>query len=227
MRWWVWYPVYAGAVTSVTVKFRMRISGARDLPTAPVLLAVKHVSAWDIPVATMVVRRVLQGRKPYVQMGSFIGYPVFSRLVPAMQGCGGFSVLRPKEVLRLRKSPDHDRERIRALMDEVNGTAEATRRAVLASGGVLVLFPEGTRDASAVRPVRSTHEIESALAVAADAGTETPVIVPATFSYGPRALRRTLDVHIAQPIPLLGLGPDAIAARLEAVFREHWRPAPV
>jgi 1-acyl-sn-glycerol-3-phosphate acyltransferase len=227
LRWWVWYLVYAGARLSLALRFRIRVRAPDALPRAPVLLAIKHVSAWDIPIATYLARRVLHGRKPYFQMGSFIGYPVFGRLVPILQGCGGFSVLRPKEVLRLRKSPEHDRARIRALMDEVNGVAEATRRAVLAQGGVIVVFPEGTRDADAVRPVRSTHEIESALAVAAAMpASEGPVVVPATLSYGARRFfRRAVDVDVAPPLRIEGATASQIAARIEEVFRERWRPA--
>jgi 1-acyl-sn-glycerol-3-phosphate acyltransferase len=223
---WVWYLVYAGARFLVGLRFRVRIHVAGGLPRGPVLLACKHVLAWDIPIATYVARAVLHGRKAYFQMGSFIGYPVFGRIVPVLQACGGFTVLRPKEVLRLRKDPDHDRGRIRELMDEVNGVAESTRRAVLAAGGVIVVFPEGTRDPAAVRPVRSTHEIESALAVARDGAAPPPVIVPATFSYGPkRFFRRRVDVEIAPALPLEGAGAASLAARIEEVFRERWRPS--
>jgi 1-acyl-sn-glycerol-3-phosphate acyltransferase len=225
LNWWVWHLVYAGARLSLAIRFRIRFKIPPDVPRGPVLLACKHVSAWDIPLATYLVRHALQGRKPYFQMGSFIGYPVFGRIVPAMQACGGFSVLRPKEVLRLRKDPGQDRARMRALMDEVNGVAEATRRAVLARGGVIVVFPEGTRDARAVQPVRSMHEIQSALAIAETAEpAKRPVILPAIFNYGKkRRFRRTVDVEIAAPIPLDGQDAPALAARIEQTFRERWR----
>jgi 1-acyl-sn-glycerol-3-phosphate acyltransferase len=224
---WVWWTIYCVAcLFLLRIRFRIRVSGADRVPAAPVLLACKHVSAWDIPLGAYVSKEFL-GRKAYFQMGSFIGYPVFGRIVPAMRACGGFSVMRPKEVLRLRKREDLDRAGIHALMDEVNGTAEATRRAVLAQGGVLVVFPEGTRDAEAVRPVRGAHEIESAIAVAASAdGAARPVIVPATFNYGKkRFFRRPLDVDLLEPLPVAGATAAELAARVESALRERWRPA--
>ena len=221
---WVWHLVYAFSRLLLAVPFRMRVSGAERAPKGPVLLACKHVSAWDIPIGAYLSNEFF-GRKAYFQMGSFIGYPVFGRIVPVLRACGGFSVLRPKEVLRLRKTVD--RERIHALMDEVNGVAEATRQAVLESGGVLVVFPEGTRDAGEVRPVRSHREIESALTVEARGhGDARPVIVPAAFNYGPkRFFRRRLDVEIGEPIPLDGATATEIAARVEATLRAMWRRA--
>jgi 1-acyl-sn-glycerol-3-phosphate acyltransferase len=221
---WVWHLVYAFSRLLLAVRFKMRVSGAERAPKGAVLLACKHVSAWDIPIGAYLSNEFL-ARKAYFQMGSFIGYPVFGRIVPVLRACGGFSVLRPKEVLRLRKTVD--RERIHALMDEVNGVAEATRQAVLERGGVLVVFPEGTRDAGEVRPVRSHHEIESALAVEARGQGAPPVIVPAAFNYGPkRFLRRPLDVEIGEPIPLDGATASEIAARVESTLRTMWRRAP-
>jgi 1-acyl-sn-glycerol-3-phosphate acyltransferase len=57
-------------------------------------------------------------------------------------------------------------------MASVNDEAEATRREVLETGQTLVFFPEGARDNGAVRPIRGTHEIDTALRVVAEG---TPV----------------------------------------------------
>lgn len=224
---WVWLFIYACARVALAFRFRIRVALAGPAPRGPVLLACKHVSAWDIPISAYVTSHFL-GRKAYFQMGSFIGYPVFGRIVPVLKACGGFSVLRPKEVLRLRKREDHDRARLHELMDEVNGTAEATRQAVLAQGGVLVVFPEGTRDAEAVRPVRSMHEIGSALAVARGSDPAArPVILPATLSYGRKRLfRRRLDVDVGHPIELGDATAQEVATLIEGALRERWRAAP-
>src|SRR5204863_6961906 len=97
--------------------------------------------------------------------------------------------------------------------------------AVLAQGGVLVVFPEGTRDSGAVRPVRGTHEIESAIAVAEDGFR--PVIVPTAFNYGKnRFFRRRLDVAIGAPLAVAGSTAQLLASRTETALRDAWRPAP-
>ena len=97
--------------------------------------------------------------RPYFQMGSFIGYPVLGPLVPLLRRLGGFCVMRPKEVLRLKGRRGWDRDRARAMMRTVNEEAEKVRLSVLRSAGTLVVFPEGTRDDAHVRPMASDLEI--------------------------------------------------------------------
>lgn len=220
---WVWHTTFVIAQLILRVTHRIVVRGHDVPPGAPVIIAAKHASGWDVPLLSWIAKRYL-GIKPYFQMGSFIGYPVLSRIMGGMRACGGFPVMRPKEVLRLRKRTDVDRARIHEMMDEVNGIAEATRRAVLETGQVLVFFPEGTRDNDSVRPVRGLHEIHSALSVARSG--RAVWAWPVVLSYGPKKVfRRLLLVDLLPAIPVGAGSAEELAAGIEAGFRSRWVPS--
>jgi hypothetical protein len=156
-------------------------------------------------------------------MGSFTGYRLLGPLAPLLVRLGAFRVMRPKEVLRLRARPGWDRERARARMSEVNDLAEQSRREILRRGGMIVVFPEGTRDAGAVRPLRSEHEIASAVALRAE-GIET-TLWPALLSYGPRRLfRRRLEIDLLEPFALGDRTARDVLELLGRLFHAGWKP---
>ena len=186
-----------------------------------VLIAGKHASAHDIVLLGVLSYR-RTGRRPYFQMGSFIGYRVFSRMKPLMRWAGGFEVMRPKEVRRLARMKGWDRDSALQRMREVNDRAEAIRQAVLRDEGVLAVFPEGTRDGLRIRPLVSELEIRSALAVAADG---QPIAVwPVSVALSRRrGLRRRLRLDFLEPFALdASASPADVLRRIEEAWRSAW-----
>lgn len=219
---WFWSVIRRSSNGLCHVRLRkvVRIEGA--IPTGAVVVCAKHGTGLDIPILADFCGRHL-GRRPHFQMGSFIGYPVLGLMVPFMKCLGGFPVMRPKEVLRLKHRKGWDRERVVRRMNEVNDAAERMRESVLRSGGALVVFPEGTRDADRLRPLTSETEVATAVRVAAGG---VPVrIWPVMFAYGPRRFfRRPLLVTALPPFEISGNDPGAVLARVEAAFRSAWKP---
>lgn len=200
---WLWYPIRFLALCFSHLKIRTRIEAPQRLPEGPLLIWSKHASSWDIPVLASQARR-RGGRIPFFQMGSFVGYRVLGPLRPLFVRLGGFPVLRPKEVLRLRRK-GFEKGRIRELMEKINGAAAETRRRVLAEGGVLVVFPEGTRDPDGVQPLRSELELQAALDHVAS-GHGPVRLVPVTLWMEPRRdrCRRRFHVRFHEPQELDG-----------------------
>lgn len=215
----VWHPTNFVSSLLLRLLFRVEVVPSRRLPRAPVLVAAKHGSGWDIPAMAWQVYVQLRLRANF-QMGSFVGYPVLGRIVPLMRMCGGFPVMRPKEILRLRERKGLSKDEASRIMASVNDEAEATRREVLETRQALVFFPEGTRDNGAVRPIRGTHEIDTALRVVAEG---TPVeIWPVMLRYGAKGWRPRLRIEFAEPFGAAGLSAAAVAERLHAAFVATW-----
>jgi len=190
------------------------------LASGALLLAAKHASSFDILLLGHLVRR-RTGRIPCFQMGSFEGYRILGPLSPLLAKLGGFPVMRPKDVRRIAAKTGR-REDALSRMRSVNEQAEQTRRTVLLAGGALVVYPEGTRDGSCVRPFKGTLEVDSALQVQAGG---TPVHVqPVSIAYArPRWFRRRVIVEFA-PAFLLGHEQDAasVLERVRAEISQRW-----
>ncbi|MSR74171.1 MAG: 1-acyl-sn-glycerol-3-phosphate acyltransferase [Planctomycetes bacterium] len=208
---WLWH-----------LRLALEVRGVCHLTTGPVLLCAKHASAFDILLLGHLSRTRMR-RLPHFQMGSFIGYRLLGPLSPLLCRLGGFPVMRPKEVRRLAERSG-DRAAALETMRRVNAVAEDTRREVLASGGVLVVFPEGTRDAGALRGMKGTLEVESALAVLM-AGI--PVcVVPTAISYARKRLfRRRVVVEFCPGfVPQITDSAASVLARVQAALEAHWIP---
>ena len=219
---WFWAVVTFSCM--VWLRFRYWIVVIQDdpAPRGASLILAKHSSSADIPLLGVLCHR-RHGVRPYFQMGSFVGYRLFGPLVPAFRRLGGFPVMRPKEVRRLCQRKGWDRRRALERMKEVNDRAEEIRKEVLLSDGVLVVFPEGTRDPDGVRPLISELEVRSALEVAGRGRAVSGW--PVVLSLGtPRRLRRVLMVRFCPPFALGGQEPKEVLARVEETFRSQWLP---
>lgn len=207
----------------VTARIRLSIQVRGDGAPAPgeaVLLAGKHASAFDIVLLGLLSRKRTR-RRPFFQMGSFIGYRVFGRIRPVLRMLGGFEVMRPKEVRRLSKMSGWDRASSLAHMRRVNEDAESVRQTVLRNAGILAVFPEGTRNDEKILPLVSQLEFRSALAVARQ-GTRV-VVWPVVVSLGrQRTFRRRCRVEFLDPFPL---DPDASSEEVLEQVAVAWRAA--
>jgi 1-acyl-sn-glycerol-3-phosphate acyltransferase len=218
---WFWRFVLQLSRMLLTIRTRREVRIQGPVPRGAVLVCAKHGSGLDVPAMADFGWRARRSRS-YFEMGSFVGYPVLGSIVPLMRRCGGFPVMRPKEVLRLRNRPGWSRETALARMAEVNAEAERIREQIFRAGELLVVFPEGTRDDSRVRPIASEAEIETACRVAAEG---IPVSVwPVVISYGPRKrFRRRLVIEAFEPFDA-SVGAPEVQARVQAVFAERWIP---
>ncbi|MAG56459.1 MAG: hypothetical protein CMJ83_09225 [Planctomycetes bacterium] len=209
------------AVAMIRLRLQVRLEGA--VPEGAVLLCSKHTSSLDISLLATNVRR-LRGAPPYFQMGSFVGYPLLGVLRPVLRALGGFSVMRPKEVRQLSKRRGWDRESATQMMRDTNVAADRVRQDVLGSGGVLIVFPEGTRDDSELRPLKSEREVLSGIEAARDGVAVR--IWPVTIALGPpRWWRRPAVIRFHEP---LELDPTASAIgvleQIEARLEAGWVP---
>lgn len=218
---WFWHLVKALLEGACRLRLRRIRSDLASMPASAVLICAKHASGFDIPVLADVCWRGRRAR-PYFQMGSFVGYRLLGPLVPLLQRLGGFSVMRPKEVLRLKKS-GLTRDQALQKMQEKNEAAEDMRRDLLRSGEVLVVFPEGTRDPQNLRELKSEIELRSAIAVAAEGKPVT--IWPVMLAYGSRRLpRRKVIVQGLTPFRLDGASLEDVLARVTKDLQSAWVP---
>lgn len=192
----VWRPLYALVwalvVPFMRVYFRLRISGAERIPReGPVIITPNHKSFWDSFFIGAATRRPVR----YMAKSELFEKGA-GRLLVAL---GAFPVRR--------------------------GTADAealeTARTVLRQGGVLALFPEGTR-------VRDPDELGEPRSGAGRLALELGVsLLPAAISgtenlfLGPLPKPRRVAVSFAEPIEVPARGSSPEAAR-ELVAESVW-----
>jgi 1-acyl-sn-glycerol-3-phosphate acyltransferase len=189
-------PLYAVlralVVPFMRVYFRLRITGAERIPReGPVIITPNHKSFWDSFFIAAATRR------PVRYMGkSELFEKGAGRLLVAL---GAFPVRR----------------------GEADDEALETARAVLRQGGVLALFPEGTR-------VRDPDELGEPRSGAGRLALEIGVpLLPAAISgtenlfFGPVPKPRRVAVSFGEPIEVEAHGPSPAAAR-ELVSESLW-----
>ncbi|MEA2241391.1 MAG: 1-acyl-sn-glycerol-3-phosphate acyltransferase [Solirubrobacteraceae bacterium] len=185
--------VWAIVVPFMRLYFRLRISGAERIPRkGPVIVAPNHKSFWDSFFIAAATRRPVR----YMAKSELFEKGAVARLLVAL---GAFPVRR--------------------------GTADdealETARTVLRQGGVLALFPEGTRvrDPDELGEPRSgvgrlALELGVPLLPAAISGTEN-------LFFGPLPKPRRVAVSFGEPIEVAARGPSPEAAR-ELVSESLW-----
>ena len=185
--------VWALVVPFMRLYFRLRISGAQRIPhEGPVIIAPNHKSFWDSFFIAAATRRPVR----YMAKSELFEKGVVARLLVAL---GAFPVRR--------------------------GTADdeaiETARTVLRQGGVLALFPEGTRvrDPDELGEPRSgagrlALELGVALLPAAISGTEN-------LFFGPLPKPRRVAISFGDPIEVPARGPSPEAAR-ELISGRVW-----
>lgn len=217
---------YLSGYIGATVCFKLKVEGA-PIGKGPVLVIGKHVSNWDIPVLSRAIRKYI-GNFPHFEMGSFHGYPILGKVIGFLKWCGGFPVMRSKDIMRLRHTSGKTKEELRALMREVNDEAAEVRRQVLREGQCMCFFPEGTRDRHKVNRLRSVHEVEEALGLIQDEGVDVR-IVPIVPSYGPKPKffipflrRRPVTVRMLPPLEIGDKTPREILADAQTLIEANW-----
>ncbi len=210
---------------AATLCFRLRIEGCGRKLGGPALVLGKHASYWDIPMLARGLRCNFRGVYPWYEMASFHGYPLLGRLIWFLRLNGGFPVMRPKDLIRLKRGGISDKAELRAIMQRVNEEAAATRRRILEKGDAVCFFPEGPRDAERVLPLRSFHELEEAQSFAAETGRPV-VFLPILPCYGtkPRSFlrRRKVILKVLDPLATDGRSATEILAEAQARFEGAW-----
>lgn len=149
--------------------FRVRVEGARNVPeSGPAVLCANHISWWDPVLVTASTRRPVH----FMAKVELFRYPVLGCILAKLHA---FPVDRGK--------PD-----LSAIRDSI---------AVLKEGGLLGIFPEGTRQ----RGKMTLGEMHPGAAMVA-LRTRSPV-VPIAIR-GPYGFRRTVTVAYGEPFFLEG-----------------------
>jgi 1-acyl-sn-glycerol-3-phosphate acyltransferase len=188
----LWYRVVQFSVaTLLSASGGLRSSGRHNIPeTGGVLLVSNHLSHLDVFVLGILVQRPLN----YVARSTLF-LPI---LGPLIRSVGGFPIQREGM--------------------GTSGLKETLRR--LRNGGIVTLFPEGTRS-----PDGELRELKAGIAVLA-ARARVPIVpaaVAGTFEAWPRTRRfprpHPIRVHYGPPIPpeqIAGLAPEALVDLIRA-----------
>ena len=184
----VWYRLVQASITTfLTALDGVRATGRHNIPeSGPVLLVSNHASFLDVLVLGILLRRPLN----YVARSTLF----FPPLGAFIRSVGGFPI---------------QREGMGA-----SGLKETLRR--LRNGGIVVLFPEGTRSRDG-----ELQPIKAGIAVLAQRA-KVPIVpagVAGTFEAWPRTspipLLHPIRVHYGPPITpeqIAGLAPETITA---------------
>ena len=218
-----WLVYIVSARIGVSARFALTVRAHPEARRRPLIVAAKHTSYWDVPILSRAVRTRLR-QKPYFEMGSFHGYPVIGRLRWALRACGGFEVMRGKDLMRLKASTGKSRAELRKIMEGVNDKAAGHRRVLLERGGTLCFFPEGTRNPEGVRPLKARLEIDEAVAYCTEHDIDAWLVPagirrwPLEGRFIPFFRRARLVVDLGAPIALRGASVEDV---LETI-RDHF-----
>jgi 1-acyl-sn-glycerol-3-phosphate acyltransferase len=187
----VWYGFWKRLLTACFwLLFRLRVEGREHEPQAgPVLAVCNHASAIDPPIAGVALRR----RAWYMAKDELLRIPV---LGPLLRSVGTFPVRRGEA----------DRVSIRTALQ------------VLDRGGVLLMFPEGTRSPDGrLRPA----EPGAALLALRTGATVLPMAVIGTHRAMPKGARFPKRVPV-----VVRLGPTITVprheSRLDRALLDEW-----
>jgi 1-acyl-sn-glycerol-3-phosphate acyltransferase len=189
---WLYVAVRAVASALLRTWFRLRVSGAENLPpTSAAVVAANHKSFLDAFFIGLATRRRIR----IMAKAELFRGP----LAPALLRLGVFPVRR----------------------GEADADALETAREILAAGGVLVVFPEGTRvdDANALG---SPHHGAGRIALAGGVPI-VPVAINGTSRlwFGPVPKPRRIDVSFLAPIAPGGAD-ETREALEELIDRRVW-----
>lgn len=187
----LWYLFWKTLVWVIgKLAFRLRIEGREhEPPQGPFIVAANHASALDPPL----VGTSLHHRASYMGKQELFAVPI---LGPLLRSIGVFPVRRGEA----------DHRAIRTSLD------------VLASGGVLVMFPEGTRSADG----RIQKPEPGAALIALRTGvTVLPVAVRGSYRILPKGTRwprfQQITIRMGPPLTV-----PRIDGRLNRQMLEEW-----
>ncbi|MEE9393650.1 MAG: lysophospholipid acyltransferase family protein [Planctomycetota bacterium] len=223
--WWIAYGVLRSLAASC---YRTRHLTPPLQLEGPVIWVSKHCYYWDIPMLGQITRRHAK-RMVSFEMASFHGYAWLGQVSWLLNNLGGFSVMRPKDLLRLRKTGSQTREQLREIMAKANAKADARRAGILRANETYCFFPEGTRETERLRNFKSTHELTEARRLADEEGIDVTV-VPVALNYGKRSkrfipwiTRAPMTMEALEPISIKSMPPAELSALVEARLREAWQ----
>jgi 1-acyl-sn-glycerol-3-phosphate acyltransferase len=188
------YAVVRGVLSPLfRVYFRMHVSGVEHVPKeGPAIVAPNHKSFWD---------------------SFFVGIAIKGRHLRFMGKTELFEGRRARPLVRLGAFP--------VRRGQADADALETARVILSQGGLLALFPEGTR----VRdPDQLGHPKRGAGRLALESGAP---LVPAAITgsdhlfAGPLPRPKRVQVAFSEPIPVSDLASTPEAAG-ELVERTLW-----
>jgi 1-acyl-sn-glycerol-3-phosphate acyltransferase len=189
MRFGTFWSRIALALLKITVGLDHEIRGSANLPAGPMLIAMKHQSAWDTFAAPVLFRLPAMVIKRELGYVPFYGwYALKAGMIPVDRSGGGKALLR---------------------------MVEDCKRA-LADNRPILIFPEGTRSAvgAKVRYQAGVAALYSALDVPL-----VPVAVNSGLYWGRRSFSKRPGRIVVEILPPIAPGGDRRAALKELEAR--------